>query len=122
MIPRYTLAEMGALFTDDARFGAWLEVEVLAVEAWAGIGVVPAEAARAVRERAGFDVAAIEAREAVTEHDVAAFVDVVQERRTSRGRGSTTGSRRPTWSTPPSPSSSRGLSTCSSTPPPGSRR
>ncbi|MCC6340414.1 MAG: adenylosuccinate lyase [Acidimicrobiia bacterium] len=80
MIPRYTLAEMGALFTDDARFGAWLEVEVLAVEAWAGIGVVPAEAARAVRERAGFDVAAIEAREAVTEHDVAAFVDVVQER------------------------------------------
>lgn len=80
MIPRYTLPEMGALFTDDARFGAWLEVEVLAVEAWAGIGVVPAEAARAVRERAGFDVAAIEAREAVTEHDVAAFVDVVQER------------------------------------------
>jgi len=80
VIPRYTLPEMGALFTDEARFGAWLEVEVLAVEAWAGLGVVPAEAARLVRERAGFDVAAIEERERVTEHDVAAFVDVVQAR------------------------------------------
>ncbi len=80
MIPRYTLPEMGALFTDEARFGAWLEVEVLAVEAWADLGVVPAGAARAVRERAGFDVAAVEARERVTEHDVAAFVDVVQAR------------------------------------------
>lgn len=80
MIPRYTLPEMGALFTDEARFGAWLEVEILAVEAWAGLGVVPVDAARAVRERAGFDVAAIDERERVTEHDVAAFVDVVQAR------------------------------------------
>jgi adenylosuccinate lyase len=71
---------MAALFTDEARYGAWLEVEMLAVEAWAELGVVPAAAAAAVRSRAGFDVAAIEARELVTEHDVAAFVDVVQER------------------------------------------
>jgi adenylosuccinate lyase len=71
---------MAELFTDEARFGAWLEVEILATEAWAELGVVPADAARAVRERAGFDVAAIDARERVTEHDVAAFVDVVQER------------------------------------------
>jgi adenylosuccinate lyase len=80
MIPRYSLPEMAALFTDEARFGAWLEVEVLAVEAWAELGVVPKEAAAAVRERGGFDVAAIDEREKITEHDVAAFVDVVQER------------------------------------------
>jgi adenylosuccinate lyase len=71
---------MAELFTDEARFGAWLEVEVLATEAWAELGVVPADAARVVRERAGFDVAAIDERERVTEHDVAAFVDVVQDR------------------------------------------
>ena len=80
MIPRYSLPEIADLFTDEARFGAWLEVEVLAVEAWARLGVVPAEHARLVRERAGFDVAAVHEREKVTDHDVAAFVDVVQER------------------------------------------
>src|SRR3954449_2099035 len=71
---------MAALFTDDAKFGAWLEVEILATEAWAEPGVVPKEAAVAVRARGGFDVAAIDAREQVTEHDVAAFVDIVQDR------------------------------------------
>jgi adenylosuccinate lyase len=71
---------MASLFTDEARFAAWLEVEVLAVEAWAKLGVVPSDDAAAVRDRAGFEVAAIEAREQVTDHDVAAFVDVVQER------------------------------------------
>ena len=80
MIPRYALEPMASLFADEARYAAWLEVEVLAVEAWAKLGVVPAEDAATVRERAGFDVAAIEAREQVTDHDVAAFVDVVQER------------------------------------------
>ena len=79
MIPRYSLPEIADLFTDEARFGAWLEVEVLAVEAWAELGVVPADAARAVRERARVDVAAVHEREKVTDHDVAAFVDVVQE-------------------------------------------
>jgi adenylosuccinate lyase len=80
VIPRYSLPEISGLFTDEARFAAWLEVEVLAVEAWAELGVVPTEHARAVRERAGFDVDAIHERERTTEHDVAAFVDVVQER------------------------------------------
>jgi adenylosuccinate lyase len=70
---------MADLFADEARYATWLEVEVLAAEAQAKLGVVPPEAAAAIRERAGFDVAAIEAREQVTEHDVAAFVDVVQE-------------------------------------------
>ena len=71
---------MAELFTDEARYSTWLEVEILAVEAQAKLGVVPPEAAVAIRERAGFDVAAIEERERTTEHDVAAFVDVVQER------------------------------------------
>jgi adenylosuccinate lyase len=78
VIPRYSLPEIADLFTDEARFGAWLEVEVLAVEAWAQLGVVPADAARVVRERARVDVAAVNEREKVTDHDVAAFVDVVQ--------------------------------------------
>ncbi|HUV11335.1 MAG TPA: adenylosuccinate lyase [Acidimicrobiia bacterium] len=80
MIPRYALRPIADLFTDDARYATWLEVEVLAVEAQAKLGVVPPEAAIAIRARAGFDVAAIEERERTTEHDVAAFVDVVQER------------------------------------------
>ena len=78
MIPRYSLPEIADLFTDEARFAAWLEVEVLAVEAWAELGVVPVEHARVVRERAGFDVQAIHEREKITDHDVAAFVDIVQ--------------------------------------------
>jgi adenylosuccinate lyase len=80
VIPRYSLPEIAGLFTDDARFAAMLEVEILAAEAWAELGVVPPEAAKKIRERAGFDVQAIEERERVTEHDTAAFVDVVQER------------------------------------------
>jgi adenylosuccinate lyase len=73
---------MAALFSDEARLAMWLEVEVLATEAWAVLGVVPEEDAKAVRERAptvdaGF-VQAVNEREAVTDHDLAAFVDVVQ--------------------------------------------
>jgi adenylosuccinate lyase len=79
VIPRYSRPEIADLFTDDARFGAWLEVEVLAVEAWAEIGVIPRADAQAVRERATFDTAAVHEREKTTDHDVAAFVDVVQE-------------------------------------------
>ncbi len=89
VIPRYSRPEMAALFTDEARFAAWLEVEVLAVEAWASLGVVPADEARQVRERAPVvDAALVTAvleREAVTDHDVAAFVDVVQDRIGGRG-------------------------------------
>jgi adenylosuccinate lyase len=80
MIPRYSRPEMAALFTDEAKFASWLEVEILACEAWARLGVIPTDAAMTIRRRAGFDVAAIEERERVTDHDMAAFVDVVQER------------------------------------------
>ncbi len=83
MIPRYALADMTRLFTDEARLASWLEVELLAVEGWAGIGVVPPDAAATVRARAPRVtpelVAAVSRREEVTNHDVAAFVDVVQD-------------------------------------------
>jgi adenylosuccinate lyase len=83
MIQRYTLPEMAELWSDEARFAMWLEIELLAVEAWAQLGRVPAHEAAQARERApaitpGF-VQAVARREAVTDHDVAAFVDVVQE-------------------------------------------
>src|SRR3954468_6514526 len=74
---------MSALFTDQARLALWLEVEVLAVEAWASLGVIPEEDAKAVRERAPAVtpqfVTACQEREKVPDHDLAAFVDVVQE-------------------------------------------
>jgi adenylosuccinate lyase len=80
LIDRYAPPEIAGLFTDEARFRTWLEVEILAAEAWAKLGVVPPADAAAIRERADFDIESIRAREAVTDHETAAFVDVVQER------------------------------------------
>src|SRR5688500_16794112 len=73
---------MSAVFSDVARMSRWLEVELLATEAHASLGLVPAGDAAACRDRAptvdDAFVAAVSEREAVTDHDVAAFVDVVQ--------------------------------------------
>jgi adenylosuccinate lyase len=84
MIPRYSPPDMAALFTDAARFGLWLEVELLATEAQALVGVVPAEDAATCRAKAPtvdeVFVADVLEREKITDHDVAAFVDVVQDR------------------------------------------
>ena len=80
MIARYARPEMAARWTDEAKFASWLEVEILACEGWAAIGVIPAADAASIRERAAFSVDAINERERITDHDVAAFVDVVQER------------------------------------------
>ena len=65
---------------------AWLEVELAATDAWAAEGVVPADAARACRERASFTVEAVDERERTTGHDVAAFVDVVADSVGPEGR------------------------------------
>ena len=82
MIGRYTLPEMAAVFSDVARFERYLEIELLATEAHAALGVVPAaEAAHCRTHAPKVDdqfVQAVSDREAVTDHDVAAFVDVVQ--------------------------------------------
>ena len=84
MIPRYAPADMAALFSDTARFAMWLEVELLATEAQAAVGLVPAEDAAICRAKAptvdDVFVADVLAREKITDHDVAAFVDVVQDR------------------------------------------
>jgi adenylosuccinate lyase len=77
MISRYTRPEMAGVWSDEARLGHWLEIEILAVEAWARLGAVPAEDARAVRASATFDVRSVLERERVTRHDVAAFVEEV---------------------------------------------
>jgi len=77
VIARYTRPEIGAVWTAERRMRAWLEVELAATEAWAAEGVVPPEAAAACRERAAFTVEAVNERERETNHDVAAFVDVV---------------------------------------------
>jgi adenylosuccinate lyase len=77
VIPRYTRPEIGAVWTQQAKLESWLEVELAATEAWAAEGVVPEEAAREAREKAAFTVEAVDEREKVTDHDVAAFVDVV---------------------------------------------
>jgi adenylosuccinate lyase len=77
MIPRYTRPEMGAVWSAQRKFECWLEVELAATEAWAEEGAVPREAAEAARASAAFTVEAVEEREKVTDHDVAAFVDVV---------------------------------------------
>jgi adenylosuccinate lyase len=82
MIDRYTTPEMAAVWADTTRFGRWLEVELLATEAHAELGIVPPADAAACRDGAPVVddafVAAVLERERTTDHDVAAFVDVVQ--------------------------------------------
>lgn len=84
MIPRYSSPEMEQLFSDTAKMRRWTEIELLVVEALATVGIVPAESAAACRASAPvIDAAfvdAVAAREQVTNHDVAAFVDVLQAR------------------------------------------
>lgn len=84
MIPRYAPKDVAELFSDERRFDTMLEVELLAAEALAELEVVPIAEVKALRDRrpvvdAAF-VAAVNEREEVTNHDTAAFVDVVQER------------------------------------------
>ena len=79
MIERYTRPEMGAVWSERRKLDTWLAVELAVVEALAQAGTVPAEDADAIRDRASFTVDAVREREKVTDHDVAAFVDVVAE-------------------------------------------
>ena len=79
MIERYSYPVMVELWSDHARMARWLDVELLATDGLAAIGVVPAADAETIRARANFTVEAVNERERITDHDVAAFVDVVQE-------------------------------------------
>src|SRR3982075_1227773 len=79
MIPRYTHPEMGRIWSDQRRYETWLLVETAAAEAMASAGIVPADAARDIRERGAFDIARIEEIERTTQHDVIAFTTAVAE-------------------------------------------
>ncbi|PYQ98210.1 MAG: adenylosuccinate lyase [Acidobacteria bacterium] len=79
MIPRYTHPDMGRIWSDQRRYETWLLVETAAADAMAAAGIVPPEAARDIRERAGFDIARIEEIERTSQHDVIAFTTAVGE-------------------------------------------
>lgn len=79
MIARYTRPEMGAIWTEENRYQAWLEVEILACEAWSELGVIPKEDVQALRQNASFDIARILEIEKETRHDVVAFTRAVSE-------------------------------------------
>ncbi|HSF84531.1 MAG TPA: adenylosuccinate lyase [Acidimicrobiia bacterium] len=77
MIERYSLPEMTSIWAEPHKLEVWKEVETLVVEAWVEEGVAPAEAAVAARRAPEVDAAEWKSREQVTNHDVAAFVDVL---------------------------------------------
>jgi adenylosuccinate lyase len=79
VIPRYTRPDMGRIWSDENRFRTWLTVEVAATETLAEAGMVPKDAARAIRKRANFDLQRIQEIEAEVRHDVIAFTTAVAE-------------------------------------------
>jgi len=80
MIERYTREAMGALWTLENRFRAWLEVELAVCEAWTELGRIPAADMDIIRQKADFDVNRILEIEQITRHDVIAFLTAVEER------------------------------------------
>ncbi|MBC8050875.1 MAG: adenylosuccinate lyase, partial [Chitinophagales bacterium] len=79
MIPRYSRPEMAAIWSDQTKYSIWLEIETLAAEAMADLGVVPRSAAEALRTRGAFDIARIDEVEREVKHDVIAFLTSVAE-------------------------------------------
>ena len=79
MIPRYSRPEMTAIWEPESRFRIWLEIETHACDAQAALGVIPAEAAAAVRARGAFQIDRIDAIELETRHDVIAFLTNLAE-------------------------------------------
>jgi len=79
MIDRYTRPEMGAIWTEENKFKAWLEVEILSCQAWAELGVIPKEDVAELRKNAAFDIDRIYEIEQETRHDVIAFTRAVSE-------------------------------------------
>ncbi|WP_022711514.1 lyase family protein, partial [Pseudochrobactrum sp. AO18b] len=82
MIPRYSRPEMVAIWSPETKFRIWFEIEAHACDALAEIGVIPKESAKTIWEKGGaakFDVARIDEIEAVTKHDVIAFLTHLAE-------------------------------------------
>ncbi len=80
MIPRYTRPQMASVWSEHSRYQNWLRVELAATETLARAGIVPGEAAAALRARAGFSVERIHELEAELRHDVLAFTTAVAEK------------------------------------------
>src|SRR5271156_1867085 len=80
LIARYTRPQMGQIWSDENKYRMWLAVETAASETLAEDGIVPAEAAKAIRERGDFSVARIQEIEAEVKHDVIAFTTAVAEK------------------------------------------
>src|ERR687884_1137994 len=79
MIERYTLPEMGALWTEQNKFQKWLEVEIAVCEVHAEMGTIPREAVEEIKRRASFTVERINEIEKTTDHDVIAFTTALAE-------------------------------------------
>ena len=79
MIPRYSRPEMTAIWSPETRYSIWLEIETLAAEAMAELGMIPKDVPKAVRERGGFNVERIDEIEREVKHDVIAFLTSVAE-------------------------------------------
>jgi adenylosuccinate lyase len=79
MIPRYSRPEMTTIWSPETRYSIWLEIETLAMEAMADLGVIPKDAAKAYRAKGKFDVARIDEIEREVKHDVIAFLTSVAE-------------------------------------------
>jgi adenylosuccinate lyase len=77
MIERYSTPAMFEVWSEERKLAAWREVEILVVEAWAELGVAPYDAAEAARATPEVDPQEWKDREAITHHDVAAFVDLL---------------------------------------------
>src|SRR5271155_1688619 len=77
MIPRYSRAEMAALWSEEAKLKHWLEIEVLACEGMAQLGHIPAEDAFTIRAKARYDIEKVRENEKRTNHDVIAFLEEV---------------------------------------------
>ncbi len=86
MIERYTSPEMGLIWSLENRYQKFLEVEILAAEAWSELGVVPRDAAQSIAAKARFDLARIDELERETRHDVVAFTRCVAESLGSESR------------------------------------
>ena len=86
MIPRYSRPEMAALWSEEAKLNHWLEIEVLACEGMAQIGVIPAEDAQIIRAKAAFDIEKVRENEKRTNHDVIAFLEEVAKHVGPAGR------------------------------------
>src|SRR6187455_2317374 len=86
MIPRYSRPEMARIWSEENKFATWLRVEIAATEVLSARGVVPKEALEAIRAKARFDVARIDAIEREVQHDVIAFVSNVAENVGPEGR------------------------------------